>query len=207
MASITCSQARRVVSVQFKNSHTPNREKTFKPRYTNGLKTGNKHRFIEFSGPERSSFQDISEQRDLCVIARHAWGTQTLALLCQPLPCTHASQYRYYFRSSASHKTSMGPFSALLPQESCIGFMPLRRAWGLKEWLEWLQQPRLELCYSIVIFHRPASQEEMSSPKTKEAPLPAVRTGSKRIYRAIKSPLCRNVWVDGRGGRERRERI
>lgn len=38
MASITCSHARSVASAQFKNSQTPNRAKTFKPKYTNGLK-------------------------------------------------------------------------------------------------------------------------------------------------------------------------
>lgn len=38
MASMTCSHARSVASEQFKNSETPNRAKTFKPKYTNGLK-------------------------------------------------------------------------------------------------------------------------------------------------------------------------
>lgn len=35
---MTCSQARSVASEQFKNSETPNRAKTFKPKYTSGLK-------------------------------------------------------------------------------------------------------------------------------------------------------------------------
>lgn len=37
LASITCSHARSVASEQFKNSETPNRPKTFKPKQTNGL--------------------------------------------------------------------------------------------------------------------------------------------------------------------------
>lgn len=97
----------------------------------------------------------------------------------------------------------MGPFHLCFHRSPAYALCPYEEPGGLKEWFEWFHQPHLELCYTIVIFHRPKSQEEMSSPKTKEAPLPDDRTGSKRIYHVIKSPLCQDVWVDGRGGRER----
>lgn len=44
MASITCSHARSVASEQFKNSPTPKRAKTFKPKYTNGLKNNGREK-------------------------------------------------------------------------------------------------------------------------------------------------------------------